>query len=89
MSSKQLFKMMKRATRMHLLIVNAYILNMSNTANEAVKALQLQLNLTTTRYATFLKVLQGANAKTVKFLASAYNYADDTLINYLRGEKND
>jgi hypothetical protein len=87
MDAKKLFKMMSGAERTHLLCVTAYIVNMSQDTNEVVETLQAQLKLTTTRYATFSAELKQLKPKTIKFLASAYNFADATIKNYLRGKK--
>lgn len=89
MNAKRLFKLMSNAERTHLLCVTAYIINMSQNTNEAVETLQAQLRLTTTRYATFSAELKHIKPKTIKFLASAYNFADTTIKNYLRSKKHD
>lgn len=87
MDGKKLFKLMSNAERIEILCVTAYIVNLSQDANEAVETLQLQLRLTTTRYATFLEEVKKAKPKTIKFLANAYNFANETLKNYLRSKK--
>lgn len=87
MDAKKLFKLMNNAERTHLLCVTAYIVNMSQNANEAVEAFQLQLKLITTRYITFLNEIKRAKPNIIKFLASAYNFADATIKNYLRSKQ--
>ena len=87
---KNFFKLVRQAERYELLAVNTYLLNMSDTPTELIKALRLQQALTTNRYKTFIEVLRNSEPEVVKFLFKAYSYSYDTIKKYLKdGLKND
>lgn len=81
---KKLFKAVNRLTSLEIKVILNYLLFMSNSQNEYIKAVKTFTLLFTNRYKTFCEHIQNADYKTIKFIINGIEFTKNQIIEVLK-----